>query len=691
MIKSTLLGGIALLALATPAFAEDGKTDHGDHIAQSNDIIVTAIYARDRADILAGTSVVAGDDLVRELRPTIGETLSRQAGVSATSFGPNASRPVLRGFQGERVRVLSDGIGSFDVSNTSVDHPVAINPLTADRIEVLRGPSALLFGSSAIGGVVNVIDSRIPRRITDEKVHFDGNATYGDAANERSGGGRVDLPISSRVILHFDGSYLKTGNLDIGGFVLAPALRTAALASGDPDVAALADLKGKLPNSAARTYDVAGGLAIITNNGNLGFSVSRYDSLIGLPVRFSLDPAVEAEAVRLDAKQTRVDLRGEVNPASGPIEAIKFRGGYAKYKHNELEEDGAIGTVFRNDGFEGRLELVQRERNGWRGAVGGQFFIRDLVIVGEEKFLPPSDTQQYGLFTLQSFDLGAVRAEAGARVERSILSAREDADLGTAEARRTFTAISGSLGASVEFAPGWRVGLNASYTERAPSQEELFSNGPHAGTQAFEIGNPDFKKEKSKGGELTLRGKGTGYSVSASVYGNDFDGFIIENPTGEIEDDLPVFVFTQSDVRYYGAEIEGTFKIAQIRDFAINLDGVADYTRAKVRGGGGSVARIPALRVLGALEAQSPGVNGRIEVERVNKQNRIAAFETQTKGYTMVNASLAFKPLGEDGALSLTLSANNIFDVTARRAASFLKDFAPLAGRDVRVSARVSF
>ena len=691
MIKSTLLGGTALLALTTPAFAEEGTTDHGDHVGQSGEIIVTAIFARDRSDILAGTSVVAGDDLVRELRPTIGETLSRQAGVSATSFGPNASRPVLRGFQGERVRVLSDGIGSFDVSNTSVDHPVAINPLTADRIEVLRGPSALLFGSSAIGGVVNVIDSRIPRRITDEKIHFDGSATYGDAANERSGGGRVDLPISSRVILHFDGSYLKTGDLDIGGFVLTPQLRAAAIASGDGDVAALADLKGKLPNSAGRTFDVAGGLAIITSNGNLGFSVSRYDSLIGLPIRYSVVPGVEAEAVRLDAKQTRVDLRGEVNPASGPIEAIKFRGGYAKYKHNELEEDGAIGTTLANDGFEGRFELVQRKRGGWQGALGGQFFIRDLVIVGDEKFLPPSDTQQYGLFTLQSFDLGTVRAEAGARIERSILSAREDADLGTAEARRTFTAISGSLGASVEFAPGWRIGLNTSYTERAPSQEELFSNGPHAGTQAFEVGNPDFKKEKSKGAELTLRGKGRGYSISASVYGNDFKGFIIENPTGAIEDDLPVFAFAQSDVRYYGAEIEASAKIAQIRDFTINLDGVADYTRAKVRGGGGSVARIPALRILGALEAQSPRVNGRIEIERVNKQNRIAAFETPTKGYMMVNASLGFKPLGEDGALSLPFSANNIFDVTARRAASFLKDFAPLAGRDVRVSARVSF
>lgn len=692
MKRSTLLACAAVAAIAQPAAAADNPGDQkGDHHELGSDIVVTAIYARDRADILAGTSVVAGDDLVRELRPTIGETLSRQAGVSATSFGPNASRPVLRGFQGERVRVLSDGIGSFDVSNTSVDHPVAINPLTADRIEVLRGPSALLFGSSAIGGVVNVIDSRIPRRITDEKIHFDGNATYGDAANERSGGGRIDLPVSSKVIVHFDGSYLKTGNLDVGGFVLAPALRAAALASGDPDVAALADLKRKLPNSAARTFDVAGGLAIIGSNGNLGFSVSRYDSLIGLPIRFSLDPGVEAEAVRLDAKQIRVDLRGEVNPASGPIEAIKFRGGYAQYRHNELEEDGAIGTTFRNDGFEGRLELVQRERSGWRGAVGGQFFIRDLTIIGEEKFLPPSDTQQYGLFTLQSFDLGTVRAEAGARVERSILSAREDLDLGTPEARRTFTAVSGSLGASVELSTGWRVGLNTSYTERAPSQEELFSNGPHAGTQAFEIGNPNFKKEKSKGAELTLRGKGDGYTISASTYVNDFDGFIIENPSGDIEDGLPVFVFSQSDVIYYGAEVEASVKLAQLRDFTINLDGVADYTRAKVKNGGGSVARIPALRVLGALEAQSPRVNGRIEVERVGKQNRITAFETTTSGYTMVNAALGFKPLGEDGAVSLTLSANNIFDVTARRAASFLKDFAPLAGRDIRLSARISF
>ncbi len=683
---------VALCAVAAPTLAQTAPADqnHGDHDGEAREIVVTGILARAQSDLLSGTSVVTGDELARDLKPTIGETLTRQAGVSATSFGPNASRPVLRGFQGERVRVLADGIGSFDVSNTSVDHPVAINPLTADRIEVLRGPAALLYGSSAIGGVVNVIDSRIPRKVPDEFAHIDASATYGSASNERSTGARVDVPLSDKFVVHFDGSYSKTGDLDIGGFVLTPALRAAAVASGDPATAALAQLRDTLPNSAGRTYEIAGGAAVITSNGNLGFSLSHYDSLIGLPVRFSVDPAVEAEMVRIDAKQTRLDIRGEVNPASGFLDAIRFRGGFADYKHNEIAVDGAINTSFFNQGFEGRLELVQRKRGGWQGATGGQFVVRDLNIVGAEKFLPQSEAQQYGLFTLQSFDLGRVRAEAGARVERSLVSAREDAILGNAEIRRSFTAVSGSLGTSYEIVTGWRFGLNASYTERAPSPEELFANGPHAGTQAFEVGNPGFAKERSKGLELTLHGKGKGYSVNASAYATDFKGFIIENPTGEIRDDLPVFQFTQSSARYYGAEIEATVKLAEIGGYTVNFDGVADYTRATIKNGA-PLPRIPALRLLGGIEASSQALTGRVEVEWVNRQARIAAFETPTRGYTLVSSSLNWKPFAQNPSLSLTLSANNIFDVDARRHASFLKDYAPLSGRDFRIGARVSF
>jgi iron complex outermembrane receptor protein len=348
---------------APPASARD------IHAPQNNEIVVTG-FARNRADLLSGTSVISGEELTRDLRTTIGETLTHQAGVSATSYGPNASRPILRGFQGERIRVLTDGIGSLDVSNTSVDHAVAINPLTAERIEVLRGPSALLFGSSAIGGVVNVIDARIPRHVPNEAIHVEGLLTYGTAAHERSGNAIVDVPIGGEFVVHLDGNYSKTDNLRVGGYFLSPALRRQALASPDPDIQALAGLSGHLPNSAGRTWDIAAGAAWIRGDNNVGFSVNRFDSFYGIPVRFSLDPAAPAEQVRLDLKQTRVDGRAEIDTGSGFIDSIRLRGGYSDYRHSEIAEDGSVGTTFFNTGYEGRIEAVQSTRNGWGGGFG---------------------------------------------------------------------------------------------------------------------------------------------------------------------------------------------------------------------------------------------------------------------------------------------------------------------------------
>ena len=693
----SLATSAAILALASPALAVEKGPGHlgtpgADpyHDPVRPEIVVTAPYGRNRTDLLSGTSVLSGVALNRDVKPTIGDTLAHQPGVSATSFGPNASRPVLRGFQGERVRVLTDGIGSFDVSNTSVDHAVVINPLTAERIEVLRGPSALLFGSGAIGGVVNVIDRRIPLQVPDEAFHLAANATYGSAANERSGGAALDLPVTSKIVVHIDGSYSKTDDLDTGGFILSPSLRAQAAASDDPAIAALADLKGKLPNSGGRTWDVAGGAAVITDTGNLGFSVSHYDSLYGAPIRYSLDPAIEAEQVRLDMHQTRADFRAEVETGGGLLDKIRTRWGWADYQHSEIDEDGAVGTTFFNQGLEGRIELVQATRGAWKGAVGGQLFIRDLNIVGDEKFLPRSETQQYGLFTLQEFNLGRIKAEIGGRFEHSILSAAADATLGNPDISRNFDAISGSAGASFGIADGWRVGLNLSHTERAPSAEELFANGPHAGTQAFEIGNPDFTKESSNGIEATIRGAGEGYSFEASAYHSWFNNYIYEAQTGAVQDGLPVFQTAQADARYYGFEVQGSLRLARIGDWAITSDALADYVRARIISAG-PAPRIPPLRLLGGLEAQSDALQGRIEVEHVTRQDRIAAFETPTDAHTLVNASVSVKPFGRANPTSIILSANNIFDVTARRHASFLKDFAPLAGRDMRVTARLSF
>ncbi|HKR17885.1 TonB-dependent receptor [Rhizorhapis sp.] len=684
MLYRALLAGTAILLTIQPALAQDDY-----HSEKSGDIVVTGVFLRSQQDILSGTSVLSGVDLVRDLKPTIGDTLTSQPGVSATSFGPNASRPILRGFQGERVRVLTDGIGSFDVSNTSVDHAVVINPLTADRIEVLRGPSALLFGSAAIGGVVNVVDSRIPRLVPDEPIHLEGIATYGSAADERSIATALDAPLSDKLVFHLDGSYSKTDDLDTGTHILTPSLRAEAAASSDPAIAALADLKGKLPNSASETWNVAGGLALITDGGNLGFSVSHFDSLYGVPVRYSLDPSVEAEEVRLDMKQTRADLRAEIDAGGGILDKIRFRAGFADYQHSELEETGEVGTTFFNQGLEARLELLQAKRGGWEGAVGGQMLIRHFDVEGEEKFLPKNETRQLGLFTLQSVDFGKLRAEAGARYEYSDVSASADSDIGNPSLKKTFNSFSGSLGASYALADGWRLGINGSHSQRAPSAEELFANGPHAGTQSFEVGDPNLEKEKSWGVEATLHGSGEGYSFSASAYHSWFDNYIYDERTGLIEDDLPVFQYRQGKARYYGFEAEGSVKLAQLGGFAFNLDGLADYVRARIVNVG-PAPRIPPLRMLAGLEAQGERLQGRLEVEHVWDQKRLALNETPTDDYTLVNASISFKPIADNGT-TIILSANNIFDVEARRHASFLKDYAPLAGRDFRISTRFMF
>lgn len=688
MNRVSLFASVALSLIATPALAADEaaappQTSDDFHVDQPAEIIITAPFVRNRADVLSGTTVLSGSALARELRPTIGDTLSRQPGVSSTSFGPNASRPVLRGFQGERIRVLTDGIGSFDVSNTSVDHAVVINPLLAERIEVLRGPASLLFGSSAIGGVVNVIDKRIPRAVPTDFVHVDAIGSYSSAADMWSGGGSLDLPVAGKIVLHVDGSYLDSDDLRIGGFVLSREARAQAAASANPEVRELANLRNRLPNSAARTWDVAGGASVITDRGSLGFAVSRYENRYGIPARFDLETG-EGEAPTLDMEQTRVDARADLS-VDGIFERIRARFGYADYQHAEIEEDGEVGTRFFNKGLESRLELSQTKRGPWQGAVGAQLFIRDFNVVGEEAFVPKNETVQYGLFTLQSFDWGKLKAEVGGRVERTEVSSN------AIEVDRTFTAWSGSVGASYEIVPAWRLGVNLSHTERAPSAEELFSNGPHKGTQAFEIGDPTLRKERNLGVEAVLRGGGNGFNVELSAYYNRFRNFIYEAQTGAIEDDLPVFEFRQANARYWGIEAQASADITRIGGTAISVDGVADYVRATIPGVG-PVPRIPPLRLLGAVNATADRVTGRLEVEHSFKQDRIAAFETETDAFTLVNASIGVRPWGSGPRRpELLVQASNIFDVDARRHASFLKDFAPLAGRDVRVTLRASF
>lgn len=691
-LLATLLGGAPLHAQTSPL--AEAASPHGADL-----IVVTAILPRNHVDILGGTSVLTGAELERALRPSLGDTLAGQPGVTATSFGPNASRPILRGFAGDRIRLLSDGIGSFDVSATSLDHAVAINPLLADRIEVLHGPAALLYGSSAVGGVVNVLDSRIPTRIPSGGALAEAAATYGSAANERSIAGKAQATLAGGLVLHADGSFTRTDDLRIGGSVLTPQLQAMARASGDEESQAHADLAGRLPNSAAETTSVGGGLTWFRGGGHLGVALSRIDSTYGIPLRYAVEAGHgHAHAVRIAMQQTRADVRASLPVHGGLLDHVRVRAGWADYQHAELEDEGTIGTRFFAQGMETRLELVQARHGGWDGAFGAQALWKRNSIDGEEKFLPANETESWGLFTLQSLDMGGMRLEAGGRIERSLVSARADADLGNDEIRRRFTTYSASLGGSLALAPGWRIGLNLSRSERAPTADELFARGNHAGTQAFELGDPGFGTEKGWGAEAKLHAEGDRFHLGLTGFYNRFTGFISDQivedaaclaVTGGAALEFPCYQFRQGKARYLGFELEGEVSLGHWAGGQVKADGLVDAVRATLIGTG-PAPRIPPLRLRGGLSWASDALTGRVEVEHALRQDRVGELETPTPAYTLLGASLDWRPLADE-RVTIRLDANNLLDANARRHASLLKDYAPLAGRDIRISARFAF
>lgn len=712
---------LSLSVVAFPVHAQEqtsAQEDSGDeqpdddlHNRQSDyqgNIIVSAQGLR-QLDLLAGTDVLEAADIQRNLNGQIGEVLVKLPGVSATSFSPGASRPVLRGFEGERVRVLVDGLGSADVSNTSADHAVSINPLTAERIEVLRGPASLIYGSQAIGGVVNVIDKRIPSRLPDEDFHFDALVAGDSASNLRSGSGSLDVPIGGVLVAHIDGSWQETDDLEIGGFQASDSLRADLFALADEEEAEgelgeaeelreAADQRGFIPNSATETWSLNGGLGVVLGESSFGFSVGYYDTSYGIPGRPGFEEhhghgeggeeageeEGEEEGVSIGLEQFRADFSGDIALGEGFFQRLKIRAGYSDYTHTEFE-GSEVGTVFNSDALEGRIELVQSETGASSGAIGLQYTYRDFEAIGEEAFVAPNTTDQIAIFGLQEFDFGGFQIEGAARYEMVDVESRP---LGV---KRDFDLFSGAL--SLVYAPvgpeELRIGLTGSRAERAPSGEELFANGPHIATQAFEIGDTNLTTESAWGLEAFARGKVGGADFNVAIFKQWFDNYIYLTATGAEEDDLPVFQIFQQGADYSGVEGEVSFPLADIGGFGLITDLRGSYVRAELNDGN-NVPRIPPLELLGALELQSDALDLRGEVQWFAEQDRISAFETPTDDFAFVNLLASWQPLG-DRSITLQLAADNIFDVTGRRHASFTKDYVPLAGRNVKASVRLSF
>lgn len=706
------------LAAASPALADETAAEaaqpaaeaepeddlHNRQAGTAGEIIVSTAGLKE-LDLLAGTSVIDIADVQRDAATgQIGDLLAKLPGVSATSFAPGSSRPVLRGQQGERVRVLVDGVGTADVSNTSVDHATTIEPITIERIEVLRGPAVLLYGSQAIGGAVNVIDKRIPTRIPDEAFHLDAFGAVDTATNLRTGAASLDVGIGPNLVAHIDGSWRKTGDIDIGGLQVARELRNelfaeAAEEEAEGEIEEAAELRAAasqgdfVPNTAVESWTVNAGLGLILGESTFGASIGWYDTSYGVPTRPGTGHHGEEggaeeeeegeERVTIGLEQFRADFKGDVYLGEGAFERLKLRVGYSDYTHTEFE-GAEVGTVFDSTSVEARAELVQNADGVLRGASGVQYTHRDFLAVGAEAYVPPNLTDQVALFTLQEWGTGPFQIEAAARAEFTKVEAQ------TLGVERDFDTFSGALGLVYEGIEGIRFGINGSRAERAPSAEELFSDGPHIATQAFEIGDPDLATERAWGLEAYARGRIGKGTFGLTAYRQWFDNYIFLEETGEEEDDLPVFQYLQGDADFWGFEAELSYPIIDTGAFRLLTDLSASYTEAELDNGD-AIPRIPPLAVLGALEAQTGPLDLRGEIQWFDEQNRTAAFETATDSFTLVNALVAWRPLRDNRNVTVQIAADNIFDVTGRRHASFTKDFVPLIGRNVRASIRLSF
>jgi len=673
-LRATLLAAAGLTALAGGAAAQ---TQPGDAVVL-DEVIVTAspFGVSQRASVIA-TDVVDEQALAVAPAQSLGDLLAGQPGLRSTGFAPGASRPVIRGLSGPRVQVLTNGIGMIDASSVSPDHAVATDPAEANRIEVVRGPSTLIYGGSAIGGVVNILDNRIPTEQPEGGVDGVVSTQASSVDDGRSIFGRATVG-AGPFVFNIDAAKRSTEDYEIP----SPA-RSARLAAQDGEPRGPG---GKQANSYTELEAWGLGASYVGSKGFIGASYKETDSEYG---------TVAEPDVFIQLNQTREDVRGEYNLDTGPFATVRGSYGHAEYTHTEFEGPGEPGTVFNSDGWEARADLVQRERplfgiGQWNGAVGVQALERSFQAIGDEAFVPTVDIEESGLYTVQRYDRGAIGFEGGLRYDRRTLTATPLGE--TVELERQFDNWSGSVAGFLRPAPGLFVGLSLAHNERAPSEVELFADGLHIATAVYETGDVTLDTEKVNTLEATVhydRGRFTG---DLHLYASKYDGFIDERPTGATFEDegeeFPIYRFVQTDAEFKGFEVEGAYALWESGSRKLSLEGAADYVKADTDLG--PAARIPPYSVTARLAWTSTPFDAAFEVRHVGKQDELAERELATDDYTLVNLSGAWRPFA-DKNVTVFAEARNLTDEEAREHVSFLKDIAPMPGRNLRVGVAYRF
>ena len=613
----------------------------------------------------APVSSVSGNDLLLRRQGTLGETLNGVPGVSSTYFGPTASRPIVRGLDGDRIRILENGGALHDVSGLSYDHAVSLDPIAVDRIEVLRGPGALLYGGNAVGGVVNLIDGRIP---TAPLQGVTGRADVGFASGNRERQGAVLVEGGNeRLGLHVDASGRRFGDTRV------PA--GLPCTQGEATVFAR-----RLCNSDGHAGGGAVGGSLFFDRGYIGASLSDLRNEYG---------SVAEDEVRLDQRSRRVALQGELRGLRGMLQSVKAQASHTDYRHTEFDA-GVPGTVFRTTGRDLRLEARHARIGPVEGVVGFQWDDASLSAEGEEAFLPPSDTRQRALFVYEELPTGWGKLSFGARTER--------VDVESPAARREFRPGSASVGAVWNLTRTWQLTGSVSRTRRAPRDYELFAEGPHVATGAFELGNPALGLERSTSVDAALQWSQGPNRAKVGVFQNRFSDYIALLSTGQVRDTgeelLPEFAYRAVAARLRGVEAEGSVRLLEGAQ-TVDLELRGDLVRAENLTLAQPLPRIAPLRVGATLAWGSGPWGARLGVDHWSRQSRVPEGDAPVAGYTLLNSSVTYKMRAGDTQLLWYARLDNIADRLAFSPTSILTQTAPgrvpLPGRSLRVGLRADF
>ncbi len=632
-----------------------------------SEVVSVSAEPRDQFTSYQPTSVLAGQELTRQLEPTLAATVAAQPGIAMRSFGPGPARPVVRGLDGDRVQILEDGQRMGDLSSQSGDHGVTVNPAASQKIEVVRGPATLIYGSNAIGGLVNVISNAVP----DGPVNgMRGKATVDLGTNAGTGSGGTDIWWgNTRWALHAGGGGSRTGDFETP--------------------------EGTVANSQSRSGFGTVGLSFTGTRGFVGASYGYEDTRYGLPY-------VEDGQVELTPRRHMINVKGEARNLSGFFTGVKASFAGRRYRHEEIVA-GEVGTLFVNDTNEFEFAATHRATGGFSGTFGTWVLDRAFSAEGDEALSPPVDQQGLAAFLYEEVPLHHVTLQFGGRVDRTNYTPK-GGDLPA----RDFTEFSGSVGVLVNppFADHRTTfAVSLARAARAPALEELYFYGPHPGNFAFEIGNPNLEAEHALGFDASFRWRSARFSAEVTYFRNDIADFIFRNPVedadhgegdddhdmegheGHGHDDFPVIEYVGRDSILQGFEVHGDVHFGSnwYADFGL------DYVRGELKDTGEPLPRIPPFRGRVGLRYQVNALNVGGEVTAVSAQERVFGAETPTDGYGLLklHASYSFKSGGATS--TITARAENLTNELYRNHLSYVKDFVPEMGRTFKVVYRVEF